>query len=280
MTDLQKIVKYIAIAFAALLAVGIIAGCVGLFGVLGAIVFGGKNGSTVISGSPDGVYTAMTDIKALEIDIGAANLTIRQGESFSVESNLKNLKISEGNGKLVLKEKSRFNIRLGKNDVPEAILTVYIPQGTVLNEADITTGAGSVRIEAMSADNLELELGAGDLMASRLTVTGGADIQGGAGRVALTDCSIRNLDMEMGVGQLNMHAALSGRSELDLGVGESNITLIGSKTDYSLDISKGIGEVIIEGKKVNDAGSYGGENRVSINGGIGRIDIGFESADN
>lgn len=280
MTDLQKIVKYIAIAFAALLAVGIIAGCIGLFGVLGAIVFGDKSGSTVITGELDGVYTAMTDIKVLEIDIAAANLTIKQGDSFSVESNLKNLKITEGNGKLALKEKSKFKISLGKNDLPEAILTVYIPQGTVLDEADITTGAGKVRIESLSAENLELELGAGDVTASKLTVTRVADIQGGAGRVTLTECSIHNLDMEMGVGQLNMHSVLSGRSELDLGVGESNITLIGSKSDYSLDISKGIGELMIEGKKVNDAGIYGGENRVTINGGIGRIDIGFEAADN
>ena len=280
MTDLQKIVKYIALAFAALLAVGIIAGCVGLFGVLGAIVFGDKNGSTVITGELEGVYTAISDINVLEIDIAAANLTIKQGERFYVESNLKNLKIIEGNGKLALKEKSKFKISLGKNDLPEAILTIYIPQGTVLDEADITSGAGTVRIEAMSADSLELELGAGDLTASNLTVTRGADIQGGAGRVTLTDCSIHNLDMEMGVGQLNMRAALSGRSELDLGVGESNITLIGSKSDYSLDISKGIGEVVMEGKKVNDAGIYGGENRVSINGGIGRIDIGFDAAGN
>ena len=280
MTDLQKIVKYIAIAFAALLAVGIIAGCVGLFGVLGAIVFGGKSGSTVITGEVEGVYTAISDVKVLEIDIAAANLNIKQGEKLSVESNLKNLKISEGNGKLALKEKSRFKISLGKDYNPEAVLTVYIPQGTVLDEADITTGAGKVQIEALSAENLELELGAGDLTASNLTVTRGADIQGGAGRVTLTDCSIHNLDMEMGVGQLNMRAALSGRSELDLGVGESNITLVGSKNDYSLDISKGIGELMVEGKKVNDAGIHGGENRVSINGGIGRIDIGFDAADN
>lgn len=280
MTDLQKIVKYIAIAFAALLAVGIIAGCIGLFGVLGAIVFGDKNGSTVITGELEGVYTAMSDVKVLEIDIAAANLTVKQGEKLSVESNLKNLKITEGNGKLVLKEKSKFKISLGKDDLPEAILTVYIPQGTVLDEADITTGAGKVRIENLTAENLELELGAGDVTASKLTVTRVADIQGGAGRVTLTDCDLRNLDMEMGVGQLNLHAALSGTSELDLGVGESNITLIGSKRDYSLDISKGIGEVVIDGQKVNDAGSFGGENRVTINGGIGRIDIGFDAADN
>ena len=255
-----------------------------MFGVLGAIVFGDKNGSTVITGELEGVYTAISDINVLEIDIAAANLTIKQGERFYVESNLKNLKIIEGNGKLALKEKSKFKISLGislgKDYNPEAILTVYIPQGTVLDEADITSGAGTVRIEAMSVDSLELELGAGDLAASNLTVTRGADIQGGAGRVTLTDCSIHNLDMEMGVGQLNRHAALSGRCELDLGVGESNITLIGSKSDYSLDISRGIGELMVEGKKVNDAGIYGGENRVTINGGIGRIDIGFEAADN
>ncbi|MBR4954346.1 MAG: DUF4097 family beta strand repeat protein, partial [Clostridia bacterium] len=142
------------------------------------------------------------------------------------------------------------------------------------------TGAGKVRIESLSAENLELELGAGDVTAMELNITRKADIQGGAGRVTLTECSIHNLDMEMGVGQLNMHSALSGTSELDLGVGESNITLIGSKSDYSLDISKGIGELMVEGKKVNDAGIYGGQNRVTINGGIGRIDIGFDVVGN
>ena len=197
MTDLQKVVKYIAIAFAALLAVGIIAGCIGLFGVLGAIVFGDKNGSTVITGELEGVYTATSDVKVLEIDIAAANLIIKQGERFYVESNLKNLKITDGNGKLALKEKSKFKINLGKDDLPEAILTVYIPQGALLDEADITTGAGKVRIESLSAENLELELGAGDLTASNLTVTRGADIQGGAGRVTLTDCSIHNLDTDI-----------------------------------------------------------------------------------
>ena len=69
-------------------------------------------------------------------------------------------------------------------------------------------------------------------------------------------------------------AALLGGCELDMGVGEANITLIGSKDDYALDIESGVGGVRVDGTSVTDYGSSGA-NRVEINGGVGAIDIRF-----
>ena len=78
-------------------------------------------------------------------------------------------------------------------------------------------------------------------------------------------------------GELNLTSAFSGECKLDMGVGESNITLIGNKDDYKLDLEKGLGSITVDGKDVSDFGSSGnGTNKVDISGGIGAINVRFE----
>jgi hypothetical protein len=63
---------------------------------------------------------------------------------------------------------------------------------------------------------------------------------------------------------------------LDLGVGETNITLIGTKEDYKLELEKGLGNISVEGKELSEDSSIGnGSNIVEINGGIGSIHVRF-----
>ena len=67
---------------------------------------------------------------------------------------------------------------------------------------------------------------------------------------------------------------------MDLGVGESNITLIGSKEDYKLDLEKGLGNISVDGANVSDYGSSGnGTNKVEINGGVGSINVEFKESE-
>ena len=81
----------------------------------------------------------------------------------------------------------------------------------------------------------------------------------------------------MGMGELNLTAALLGDSDLNFGVGESNVTLIGSKDDYKVDIEKDIGNITVDGKTVTDFGSSGnGKNYIEIEVGIGTINLKFQ----
>ena len=64
---------------------------------------------------------------------------------------------------------------------------------------------------------------------------------------------------------------------MDLGVGESNSALSGSKEDSKLDLDKGLGNISIDGVNMSDYGSSGnGTNKVEINGGVGSINVRFE----
>lgn len=264
MTTFQKIIKYLAMAFAVYLIVNIIGGILSLFGLFD--VFLGKDSAAEKATT----YTVSPDITALDIDISTADVTITQGERFSVESNLNDLNVKEKDGVLILKEDRGFSTHKG------GTLKLYLPEHTVLEEADIETGAGTLTVDTLSADELTFELGAGEAEIENLQATKRAVIDGGAGSIAIHGGSLKNLDLDMGVGEINLTAALSGNNKLDLGVGESNLTLIGSKEEYDLDIEKGIGSVTIDGEDLDDyIGSTGGQNRVSIDGGVGEIHVYF-----
>ncbi len=265
MTTVQKVIKYLAIALAISLTVAIIGGILGAVGLFGGFFTGDDVTEDVKN------YSVTSEISNLSIRINAADLSIKEGDAFSVESNLKHLKVEEKGDLLIIEETKKFHA-----NYQGAVLTIYVPAGTVFVDTDITTGAGRLTIDQLSSEKLDLELGAGEVSITSLIATKSADIEGGAGRITISGGALNNLDLEMGVGQLNLTSALTGNCQLDLGVGETNITLIGNKDDYKLEIEKGLGSISVDGKNVSDYGNSGnGTRKVEINGGIGAINVVF-----
>ena len=265
MTTLQKIIKYLAFAFAVFLAISIIGGILGAVGLFGSLF----DGEAIAEDAK--TYSLSSQIQHLDIQINAADLYIKEADAFSVESNLQHLTVEEKGGVLILRDTQKF-----VKSYNGAMLTIYVPTGTVFDTVDITTGAGKLTIGTLSAGNLELELGAGDVSIDSLTATKSADIEGGAGRITISGGALKDLELEMGVGQLNLTSALTGSCQLDLGVGESNLTIIGNREDYKLDLEKGIGSITVDGKNAADFGSSGnGTHKLKIHGGIGSIRVDF-----
>ena len=158
--------------------------------------------------------------------------------------------------------------------------TLYVPADTVFEKADITTGAGRLTVDNLSAATMNFELGAGEVKIDTLIATTAVDIEGGAGKITISGGALHNLDLEMGVGQFNLTSALTGECDFDLGVGESNITVIGNKDDYKLDMEKGIGNITVDGASVSNIRVQGkGNNSIEVSGGIGAINLKFKESD-
>ena len=276
MTTLQKVIKYLALAFAIFLTVSIVGGILSAVGLLGSLFSDDDAEWGDVIGETK-TYTVSSEISDLNIQINAADFYIKEGNSFSVESNLKNLEVDEKNGCLTLKDLTKIKLN-GSNAYENAVLTIWVPVGTVFDNVNIKTGAGRFTVDSLSAATIGFELGAGDVTISKLIAEKSANIEGGAGRITISNGAIKDLALKMGMGQLNLTAALTGDSELELGVGESNITLLGSKDDYELDIEKGIGNITVDGKNVTAFGSSGnGANEVDIHGGVGAINVRFNN---
>ncbi|MDO4608627.1 MAG: DUF4097 family beta strand repeat-containing protein [Clostridia bacterium] len=266
MTNFQKVVRYIAIGLAALLTVSIVGG------IISAVGFFGRFMQSDATTDDMKIYTISSEIKNLYIDINAADITLKQGETFSVKSNLKNLTVKEKNGILNIKD----SMKLFQN-YNNATLIITIPTDTEFEKAELKTGAGRLTAHTLCAEVLDCEFGAGEVKIDTLSASNEADIDGGAGKITISGGRINNLDFDMGVGRLNFTSRLTGECDFDLGVGESNITLLGTKDDYILEIEKGLGNITVDGDNItNTSGLGNGQNKVDMSGGIGAINVMFK----
>lgn len=270
MTTVQKMIKYLAIAFAIFLSISIIAGiCSALFTI--ANLFGANTESEI------GNHTIGTDFTSISINLNAAELEIKTGDDFALQTNHKYLKCEEKDD--ILKISETRTLFASHPRGMKVILT--IPQDKIFDYVDIRAGAGSVTIDELLSNMLDIELGAGELKAGELVATYKAEIDGGAGSVTIKGGHLSNADIDMGVGELNLTSELSGKSSIDYGVGETNLVLIGEEDDYKIELDKGIGEAWLDGKKMSDDSVYGaGKSIIEIDGGIGELSITFKAKDN
>jgi len=270
MTQTQKIIKYCAITLAVLLVVGIISGIVQTVGWLFLLTDDDKGDDAFYD-----MQALITDYDgedlSLDIDIGASDLVIRNGEKFEVSSNGRYIKCLQRGERIVIEE--RPHISFGIEAEVQIIIT--LPEGFAFEKVDMDLGAGNVEIDVLSCRTLDLDLGAGNFSAESLSATKRADIDGGAGKILIGGGSLSDLELDMGVGELYLHSELLGNSDLDMGVGNVKLWLLGDKSNYKLDIDKGIGEVRFDGSYVSGGVFGNGARRVDIDGGIGKIEVYF-----
>ena len=148
----------------------------------------------------------------------------------------------------------------------------------LLDETKIETGAGKIKIEKLNTQGLYLNLGAGDVYIENVIVTSETKIDSGVGKIELKYCEMNNLKANLGMGEFVFSGKLTGKSEMNSGVGAINVDLMDNKKNYTVDVSKGIGNVTLDGQKLEMDILYGtGENYLYIDGGIGEIKIRFKS---
>lgn len=274
MTTAQKVIKYIATAFAAFLVVTIISAVLGggyiLLNALGLI----KNNQETLTDNLKIIASGIEEISTLKIELSCTNLEIKVGDSFKVETNNTKITFSNNNGRIEIKEEN--NSWLNRKNYTSNLI-IYIPEDNfILDEANIQTGAGKINIEKLLAQNLYLKLGAGEVQIQNLSAINEAKVDGGVGKTELKSCEINNLKANLGVGEFIFSGNLTGKNEIDSGVGAVNINLNGEKEDYTIEVSKGLGSVTLNGQKIESDKIVGnGKNLLDIDGGIGEIKINF-----
>lgn len=274
MTTAQKIIKYLAMGFAAFLIVTIFSAILGggyaLLSALG-LIHSNKN---IVTEDLKVISDEVTEVSTLNVELAFANLEIKTGDNFKVETNNTKISFKNDNGSIIIKEDDNWKINGG-----ESLLVIYLPEDMMdLDETKIETGAGKLNIQTLNTQGLYLELGAGDVQIENLVVTQEAKIDGGVGKTEIKSCEINDLEANLGMGEFIFNGKLTGKSEIDSGIGSININLSDEGENYTIKPSKGIGSIQIDGKEIADGEVWGnGENRIEIDGGIGNIKINFEN---
>lgn len=280
MTTAQKVIKYLAIAFAIFLIINIISGI--LWAIFGASFILGlhtwendtiREHSVITNYEYSDVETLNREIETLDIDIKFNSLIIKTGSEFKVEGDSNNIKCRQDNKTIHIEETNHHWFQ--KNNSGEII--IYIPEDLEFDKVKISTGAGKIDIERLKAKRLSLEIGAGETNIKELEVKDKAEIDGGAGKVTILSGIINDLDLDMGVGKVELNAKLTGSTDIDAGIGELAININAPREDYKIRASKGIGAITIDKEGISNDTIYGnGENYIKIDGGIGSIRVNFK----
>lgn len=273
-------IKYVAIAFGLVLALGIISTIVngGVYVLKG---LGLIENELQLSENRNGTYSQeyTGNLESVSINFNAGNLTLQTGNQFKVEgSNISSsLTAKMEKGELVIEDKNKTNFLSNifkPNDVPALIVT--IPEGTQLKNLYLELGAGRGEINGIVTEDLTINQGAGEIIATKLKAASGK-LEGGAGAVHFSDVNLNNYDVDCGVGLIEIQGIITGEMNINCGVGQTNLDITGNVNDYYITADQGIGPITINGLNIleNGTGAKSALNRIDIDGGVGPVTIVF-----
>ena len=265
MTGTQKIIKYLAIAFAFCLIAGIVTGGISLFTFVSDLT--GESDSEIKNKD----FSVGENTKNLKINLTNTDIVIKEGDKLSVETTKDNVVVKEKLGSFSIVEK-KTSAKLKEDG--QVVLT--IPKGYVFDKVDINTGKGKLVADVLRSEKIYLDFGAGEVIIEKLISEEKANINGGAGRITINNGKFYGADIDVTAGSLDVTAEFLGSGNIDCGIGNVNINLKGSEDDYRISVDKGIGGATIKGEAVAAETTYGtGGNMLDVEGGLGEIKIDF-----
>ena len=271
MTTTQKIIKYLAIAFALFLVISIFSIIFGLSREIISSINSDKKDSKLLE-----EYTTISNnvnnIESFKIDIFNDNIEIKEGEKFEVKTNDPDVKFYHENSKVKIKTDKTFSWHLSNSS--RGTIIIYLPNEFNITELELNLGAGKIDIDKIFVEILLMDLGAGTMTAKEINVYEKATINGGAGNINIYSGTINNLNLKLGAGNASIESDLTGSNTLTTGVGKLNLGLSRSKDNYKFDISKGLGNIILNDFDVSEDILIGdGETKIKISGAVGNIII-------
>lgn len=254
MTTFEKIIKYGATAFAAVLAVGIVVGVLELgLSIVRTITGRNVERTDIIS------TFSVEDIQAITMNNSAADVIIEYYEGDEITVDAKNVPVTfkcttDNNGILTIKNNSIKNtflsFSIGKT---KSKIILHLPMDFELSRLDLNGGVGDINASGLSVDKFTYK--------------------GGVGDFDMKSCTINTTKIDGGVGDVTIENSLLKDIDIDNGVGDIEIEIKGNIDDYSFDIDKGLGDIEINGRKPSYYKENNGQYKISCDSGIGDIEI-------
>lgn len=214
------------------------------------------------------------DIRNLSFDISACDVTLKNGEAFSIEGKgISRCEVKNGTWYVSSKRKKGFhlleNLFHPQNiftNTTERKVTITIPNTQVLHkisldasaidckierlacrELDLDVAAGSIKIVELSSDETDISVNAGDIKINTFQIRGEADISCSMGDIKLGSQETRannlchKLEAECSMGDVKYYGKLTGENDVEVTMGSIKLDLSGTadQYDFSSDITLG-----------------------------------------
>lgn len=241
----------------------------------------------------------------LKVEVGTVDFNIIQGEEYKIELDIKShvdLTYNIKGDTLYVKQKNIDKYGLGdsfRNNMNDGKITVMIPEDITLDKVILNLGVGESLVENIKAHQLQINNGVGSMVINNVVaedahITGGVGdtyVEGlmtekvifdsGVGSVNASGLVSKSLEANMGVGDIYIQGDVQGDIEATGGLGELKLELEGKEKDYNYIISRGGGDITINGMNQFGLGDVkfdnGGKYDIEIEAGLGEIVIKTEN---
>lgn len=228
-----------------------------------------QNNSFVLSPSPDGNFkltyykaeyyplnhevedrTLTLEGKYTKSVVGSVSSKISTVTLFVPESFLGDINIATSNGGISFK-----NLNLNIVDFSTTNGGIKLTN-CVLDKADITTSNGKVELDGVSAEGK-----------IKLTSSNGA--------LLLKNITAAAIDGKTSNGKINLSGVDCADIEMDTSNGRITADILGEAKDYTISVSTSNGGIYLQGEKIKNGTTQGGEKSLSLDTSNGKIEINF-----
>ncbi|MGN0675673.1 MAG: DUF4097 family beta strand repeat-containing protein [Oscillospiraceae bacterium] len=192
------------------------------------------------------------DINKLDITVSIGEFTVKKGEGFSISAEYikpESLNIEVTDGCLTIDYSPEFSlINFDFSNIGnDSEITITVPEN-VYESIDFSVHAGNLNVENVASNRFILDFTAGDAQFENVSALQSAQIKMTAGECYFINSKFNNANIKMTAGDMNFDVCrLSGDNSIDMTAGELNMTLVGKRSDYKINIDKTAGEVNIDG---------------------------------
>ena len=234
-----------------------------------------KNGHEIIQ---EAVYENMAvvdtaQIDELKISLTGCKFTLRESESEQY-----GIRTTALTGVQCYVEKGCLNIQgYQRKNHSDAVVTLYIPKEASLQTASFDLGAGEFCLGSIQAEEVSLQAGVGRIVIDRLQADD-ASLELGAGSMEILSGDIADAVISVGMGQFSYEGAIEDALTAECGMGNVRLCLDGSVEDYSYHTECFMGNLYLDGKKLNNAvhTATGGEKQLALSCAMGEINVVFQ----
>ena len=145
----------------------------------------------------------------------------------------------------------------------EDTITLTFPKGLELEQMEVESGLGSIEVQDVTAQQIEVSGGMGDFDATGINAA-------------------QRLYVDAGMGDVDISGSFGGEVELNCGMGSVNLEVQGaSREDFDYDLDVGMDSLSVEGMEVDGflGGEYktsdGKDRSITVDGGMGDVKISF-----
>ncbi|MDE6318161.1 MAG: DUF4097 domain-containing protein [Lachnospiraceae bacterium] len=251
-------------------------------------------------GDEESVSYLASSFKELDVELGACTLYLQESADdqiyVSVEGNTLRYYYLVDGSTLRLRNAGRTK------RIAETSDKVYLslPAGFQFREADVMIGAGKLEGGTLLAEDLSLDVGAGECSMEkisgrevRLNLGAGKirtqqleaeelTLDGGAGEYKLEGVfGTEDMKLKIGMGNARIEGEITGDLSVDCGMGSVDMRLAGSEDDHAYDVECNMGNVKVSNKSIGGfSGSRewnsGRESVFEIECSMGNVTIAFE----